>query len=541
MGNADLGLMYGVEKIDVDKIVPSPANKREHRGKEIDALAESIRAQGLLQPPMVRRHPTKPEKYELVCGERRWLAMKTMAKKLPVMVRELTDDQAYEITVVENLQRENLTPLEEAGGVEMLLKAGRTVEEVADRLGKPRGWVARRARLSALSPRWVKAMGEETGIGRWPVTYVELVARFDVPVQDLILKSLSGWGMDGMTMRGLKEVLSSFLANLRSAPWKLEEEGPGERGACASCEKQTGREVNLFDEPVSEKTPSYCLDRVCWGEKMRVFVERKEQELRKENSDLVLVGKGSGMGRESVLPVNHPLKSVALEQYEVRACKRGEKGAMQSLTIDGPGAGKTGWVKVESERGKKKLEGGGAGKTLAERKEGLEKRRMKVVVGEIVTMLEGEVANPNRLKAKPGVDVLAAAACFGLKRREDVVEDEKLGWNCGDEWKMLGRTEKKVAGNMGQAVIEVGRCLMAVWAGILRNELVQMKYAGNKLMLDSGGRMCAWLGVAIEDYVAKGKETCPEPKAWKKEQEATKKVGGEARKKAKVATKGKKG
>src|SRR3546814_15359901 len=78
----------------------------------VDALAESIRAQGILQPILVRRHPERPNEFEIVAGERRWRAAQ-IAKlhEVPVVIRDLTDAESLELAIVENVQRQALTPL----------------------------------------------------------------------------------------------------------------------------------------------------------------------------------------------------------------------------------------------------------------------------------------------------------------------------------------------------------------------------------------------------------------------------------------------
>ncbi|MCW6048485.1 ParB/RepB/Spo0J family partition protein, partial [Enterobacter hormaechei subsp. xiangfangensis] len=94
----------------------------------------SIREKGLLQPLVVR---PKGEGYELVAGERRLRAAEMAGlKEIPVIIRDLTDQEAMEVALVENLQREDLTPLEEARGYQALLGLGLTQEEVAKRVGK---------------------------------------------------------------------------------------------------------------------------------------------------------------------------------------------------------------------------------------------------------------------------------------------------------------------------------------------------------------------------------------------------------------------
>jgi len=115
-------------------------------------LVESIRDKGILQPLLVRRHPTVPNGYELIAGERRWrAAQKVPLHEVPVIVKDLTDQDALEIALVENLQREDLNALEEATAYKRLMdEFGHTQEDLARAVGKSRSHVANTLRLLGL-------------------------------------------------------------------------------------------------------------------------------------------------------------------------------------------------------------------------------------------------------------------------------------------------------------------------------------------------------------------------------------------------------
>jgi len=119
---------------------------------EVDELAASIREKGVLQPILVRPAPGLPGEWEIVAGERRWRAsQKAGLRVMPVLVRELDDAQVLEIGVIENVQRANLNPIEEAAAYQQLIeKFKRTQEEVAESIGKSRSHVANTLRLMNL-------------------------------------------------------------------------------------------------------------------------------------------------------------------------------------------------------------------------------------------------------------------------------------------------------------------------------------------------------------------------------------------------------
>ena len=106
----------------------------------IDGLVESVREKGILQPILVRPHPTESNVYEIVAGERRWrAAQRAKLHEIPVLVRDLSDRDTLEIALVENIHREDLTPLEEAEGYQRLIdEFSHTQDALANAIGKSR-------------------------------------------------------------------------------------------------------------------------------------------------------------------------------------------------------------------------------------------------------------------------------------------------------------------------------------------------------------------------------------------------------------------
>ncbi len=141
----------GARELPIDRIRPNPRQPRKRFDEEeIADLAASIRQSGVLQPLIVREE--KDGSFTLVAGERRWrAARKAGLERVPVTVRKLTDDQMLAIALVENLQRDDLSPLETARGFRTLIRDfGLTQAEVAERVGKPRSSVANFLRLLEL-------------------------------------------------------------------------------------------------------------------------------------------------------------------------------------------------------------------------------------------------------------------------------------------------------------------------------------------------------------------------------------------------------
>ncbi|ANU26909.1 ParB/RepB/Spo0J family partition protein [Planococcus versutus] len=139
-----------VNQLSVSEIKANPYQPRKKFDQEaLDELAESIKEHGILQPIVVRK---TGEKYEIVVGERRFRAAKLVKlKKVPAIIKELTDQQMMELAILENLQREDLTPIEEAEAYQKLMEAlNLTQEQLAFRLGKSRPHIANHIRLLSL-------------------------------------------------------------------------------------------------------------------------------------------------------------------------------------------------------------------------------------------------------------------------------------------------------------------------------------------------------------------------------------------------------
>jgi ParB family transcriptional regulator, chromosome partitioning protein len=148
----------GVTSVELDQIVPSPLQPRRHFDSErLQELTQAIRSQGVIEPLVVRPAPAASggaARYELVAGERRWRAARAAGLSVvPVVVRELDDHAALEMSLVENLMREDLNPVDEAHGFERLCRSfGLNHDQVAARIGKSRPYVSNTMRLLDLAP-----------------------------------------------------------------------------------------------------------------------------------------------------------------------------------------------------------------------------------------------------------------------------------------------------------------------------------------------------------------------------------------------------
>jgi ParB family transcriptional regulator, chromosome partitioning protein len=151
---ASLDRVRSSKDVPIERLRPGKYQpRRRFDADEIAELVESVRERGILQPILVRRIGEGPEEaYEIVAGERRWrAAQQAQLHQVPVVIKELSDSDALEVALIENLQRQNLTALEEAEGFKRLMdEFGHTQEQLAKALGKSRSHLANTLRLLTL-------------------------------------------------------------------------------------------------------------------------------------------------------------------------------------------------------------------------------------------------------------------------------------------------------------------------------------------------------------------------------------------------------
>ena len=191
-------IMEKIDIIDVKQIRTNPFQPRQTFVKEkLEELAASIKENGLIQPIIVRKSPIVG--YELLAGERRYRAAQMAGfKEIPAIIRELSDDDMIKQAIIENLQREDLNPIEEAESYQHLIDKGATHEEIAQFMGKSRPYISNMVRLLHLSPAVKDAIkNEKISQGH---------ARILVPLkEDLQIYWLERILKEGLSVRSLEE------------------------------------------------------------------------------------------------------------------------------------------------------------------------------------------------------------------------------------------------------------------------------------------------------------------------------------------------
>jgi ParB family transcriptional regulator, chromosome partitioning protein len=306
---------------------PSPTNPRRRIDEStIASLAESITAQGVLEPLIVRSNGEGG--YEIVCGERRYRAAEVAKiSELPCLVRELTDEQVLDIQIHENLHREDVHPMDEACGYQFLKeKLGCDVKELALRVGKPEGYVLNRLKLNLL----IEEAQKDIDDGHLPLSYALEIAKYAPDIQRLIYAEV--YRKEGKFQTGKyvqvpvkgETVPWKWLAGwinanvhrlLSKAPFNPKANNLREDGlACVNCPERTGAVVGLF-EPNQVGRKDSCLNPACFATKANNHIQIRRRELaeraRIEPAEVPLVrsfcySDGDGyLGSESakVIPV----------------------------------------------------------------------------------------------------------------------------------------------------------------------------------------------------------------------------------------------
>ncbi|MFK7839283.1 MAG: ParB/RepB/Spo0J family partition protein [Bdellovibrionales bacterium] len=194
--NVELGSDVATHKKDVigiEQLYPSPFQPRHVFDEpSLQELADSIKQHGVLQPLLVRKNASDAGEYEIIGGERRWrAAQKAQLHEVPVIVLEIDDTQALEIALIENLQREDLNPIDEAMGYQKLMQDfGHTQEKLAKAMGKSRSHIANMVRLLNLPPA-VQEMVADNGLS---TGHARALITSDDPVslaKDVLAKKLT--------------------------------------------------------------------------------------------------------------------------------------------------------------------------------------------------------------------------------------------------------------------------------------------------------------------------------------------------------------
>jgi len=337
-----------VREIDTLSIAPSKMNPR--RIKEIDLalseLADSMREVGQLQPGIVR---AIGDGYELLSGSRRWHAARLAGIEVyHAVVVDVDDHEALEMMITENMQREDLSPLEEAGAVNALILDGHTIAEVAGKLGKTPRWIARRLRLlNLVDGIQALAADPDNCVSLWTVAMLEDVARLPAETQEGLFDDIrtNCWIH---THALLLDKLASYERQLHKAPWNVDDETLcPDAGSCTNCCQRTAAQPFLFDD-AGKESGDRCMSPVCWNAKLDAFAGQKELVLKDKFPYFVRVC--GPYSRDDEICRKGDQGALSVREYKV--VKKSTPWAVPALVVTGKGFGKQIWITTGSKQAK---------------------------------------------------------------------------------------------------------------------------------------------------------------------------------------------
>lgn len=329
----------------------------DSRLKDIESLAASIASVGLMYPIVVQPIPDDfdngEQVYELIDGHRRLVALKYNKAKT-VRAIEIDawtpNDKAATLQLTANLHRLPLTPFQEAAAIQKLREDGRNAQDIAADLGMTPQAVARRDQLNKLIPEWMKFIERMDEGEALSVAAFELIACYEPSIQGRLLSSYEN-SFQVPTVASLKNELSEFDRQLRSAPWKLDDAVLlPTAGACNDCQRRSSCQALLFDGETDGKkaTPEdRCLDIECWDNKLKRFGEKKIEEAKAKHPDLVLINRGNN--GPVVSGLSRKLKTIT-QKYEwekkYEPAKKTDPDAVPAMTINEKGLGSISYIRI---------------------------------------------------------------------------------------------------------------------------------------------------------------------------------------------------
>lgn len=255
--------MSGLSMLNPAELVLAPYNPRKSVSDEgLAQLAESIKKQGLLQPVLVREVDGR---YEVVCGSRRTrAAILAGLSAIPCSVRVMSDQEAIEAALTENMERVDVEPLEEVAAIVGLSRFYDTDQAVADRLSRGVDWVSRRRKLLELTPALMESLGRK----EFPLSWYELACRLEPIDQERVLELARGYnGIDNAVK--LRAYIGRHGHLLEKAPFDTTVP-MGQRPACTACPRNTATQSDLF----GADEPARCQNRACFDEKASYHAQR---------------------------------------------------------------------------------------------------------------------------------------------------------------------------------------------------------------------------------------------------------------------------
>lgn len=331
-----------IEEIELDQIVPSPTNPRKYFNQQgLEELAASIKqTKGVIQAVTVRPHPSIKNKYELVCGERRYRSSKIAGMPtISSVIKDLTDEEVQELQFIENIEREDVHPMDEAvtfkAMIENKIKPW-TVDDIAAKITKPASYVAQRLQLNHLIP----SLQKEFWDGKFLVGHAILFARLSDADQKQLVNNYSvSWsGVYKPVKDVAKYIETNVMCKLSAASFDKEDATlvPA-AGACSMCSKRTGNNPSLFADL---KTDDRCTDRTCFNSKSEAHVMISLEETLSTKPDVFLLKTSEPSTMVKKMAEKFKVNILSVYDHTVSLHKQSTYTKLKGLYVSGEEKGK---------------------------------------------------------------------------------------------------------------------------------------------------------------------------------------------------------
>ena len=330
-----------LEIVSINQIEISKTNPRKSFDeKALAELSQSIKEHGILQPILVRPLNDKEEgfeQFELVCGERRYRAA-TMAgiEEIPVNIRVLTDDEAFELQIIENLERKDVHPMDEADAFKKMIDSGKyTIADIASKMVKSETFITQRLKLVDL----IDAVRTDFLSGYLGIGHAILIARCDEFKQLDIYNDAQHKDQDPhySTIKELKETIEDDSYLLTEAKFSLSDTKLNDTCACNVCPKRSGANPVLFADMQDDR----CFDTNCFDAKKEAFIEQEVARIINQGEAIKIIA-GYGKISELVETMCKQYNVPILQQYHGYSLYEANNALpTQGFYVSGHNAGNT--------------------------------------------------------------------------------------------------------------------------------------------------------------------------------------------------------
>ena len=323
--------------VPIAKVFESPLNPRKHfNQKKMEELVESVRAKGIMMPLLVR---PVDGRFEIAAGHRRYrAAIELKLLEVPLIIREMIDSDFLEVLTIENLQHEDVLPLDEAQGFRTLMeKTNYDVAAISLKVGKSESWIYQRMKLLELIPEAQKLLTED----KITAGHAILIARLQPNEQKECLKEIEEEGCGpGLSVRDLADFIERQIhLDLNSASFsKKDPDLVPEAGPCTTCPKRTGFAPMLFPEIKKKDT---CTDPGCFNRKIEAYTAHWLEKQSQDSDIPPLKLSSDGDYRRKKAPEN-PEEAIPANFYkEITDKKKGScENAREGIITEGRNKGK---------------------------------------------------------------------------------------------------------------------------------------------------------------------------------------------------------